>query len=179
MLRQYQQTFGHQAGREQLMQEYTVITRPVDKRKNYIKRCIRPPGEFDTNRGNGSLRQWKPQEPGRRKTVHVSGETTSSDHPIRTRQSGYHRMGATRARSTTWRSPTKKRRRTAEAGQRRFRTEIHRPQSQFPMSFRRDRRHAKSVQLWPDLDSLKGNGRCADGRQPAPVPADYRNVRRQ
>ena len=40
VLRQYQQTFGHQAGRERLMQEYTVITRPVDKRENYIKRCI-------------------------------------------------------------------------------------------------------------------------------------------
>ena len=40
VLRQYQQTFGHQAGRERLMQEYTVITRPVDKRENYIKRCL-------------------------------------------------------------------------------------------------------------------------------------------
>ena len=74
------------------MQEYTVITRPVDKRENYIKTLHRPPGGFDTNRGNGGLRQWKAAGARRRKTVHVSGGNHLADHPIRTRQSGYHRM---------------------------------------------------------------------------------------
>ena len=73
----------------------------------------------------------------------------------------------------------RKRRRTGEAGQRRFRTEIHRPQSQFRCLSAGSPLCVESGQLWPDLDSPSGNGRCADGRQPAPVPADYRNVRRQ
>ncbi|WP_300110234.1 signal peptidase I [uncultured Alistipes sp.] len=45
MLRDYQRTFGREEGRKRLQQEYTIITRPVDKRENYIKRCVGLPGD--------------------------------------------------------------------------------------------------------------------------------------
>lgn len=32
-------------GREQVLRNYTIITRPVDKKENYIKRCIAVPGD--------------------------------------------------------------------------------------------------------------------------------------
>ncbi len=45
VVRSYQSTYGEQAGREKLAQDYTVITRPVDKRENYIKRLVAMPGD--------------------------------------------------------------------------------------------------------------------------------------
>ncbi|MEG0789232.1 MAG: signal peptidase I [Alistipes sp.] len=44
-LRSYEQTFGKAEGRRKLFAEYTVITRPVDKRENYIKRCVAIAGD--------------------------------------------------------------------------------------------------------------------------------------
>ena len=45
VLREYQRTYGQKAGRERLFNDYTVITRPVDKRENYIKRCVAIAGD--------------------------------------------------------------------------------------------------------------------------------------
>ena len=45
VLRDYQTTFGDEEGRRRLNQDYTVIARPVDKRENYIKRCVGIPGD--------------------------------------------------------------------------------------------------------------------------------------
>ena len=45
VLRQYEQAFGRTAGRERLLHDFTVATRPVDKRENYIKRCVGLPGD--------------------------------------------------------------------------------------------------------------------------------------
>ena len=44
-LRSYQQTYGQSAGRKQLLEDYNVIAHPVDKRENYIKRCVAIPGD--------------------------------------------------------------------------------------------------------------------------------------
>ena len=77
VLRQYQQTFGHQAGRERLMQEYTVITRPVDKRENYIKRCIGLPGDSIRIEETAVYVNGKPQEPVAGKQFMYLVETTS------------------------------------------------------------------------------------------------------
>ena len=44
-LRAYEQAYGRKEGRRRLFDEYTVITRPVDKRENYIKRCVALPGD--------------------------------------------------------------------------------------------------------------------------------------
>lgn len=45
VLREYQTTFGEKEGRERLNRDYTVAARPVDKRENYIKRCVGIPGD--------------------------------------------------------------------------------------------------------------------------------------
>ena len=45
VLREYQEALGKEEGRKQLYRDYTVIARPVDKRENYIKRCVGVPGD--------------------------------------------------------------------------------------------------------------------------------------
>ena len=45
VLREYQQEYGPQRGREELAKQYTIISRPSDKRENYIKRCVALPGD--------------------------------------------------------------------------------------------------------------------------------------
>jgi len=45
MLLEYNRRFGSEKGREQLRQDYDIITRPVDKKENYIKRCVGIPGD--------------------------------------------------------------------------------------------------------------------------------------
>ena len=45
VLREYQEALGKEEGRKQLYRDYTVIARPVDKRENYIKRCVGIPGD--------------------------------------------------------------------------------------------------------------------------------------
>ena len=45
VLREYQAALGKEEGRKRLHQDYTVIARPVDKRENYIKRCVAVAGD--------------------------------------------------------------------------------------------------------------------------------------
>lgn len=45
ILRDYQRTYGTTKGREELRKRFTVVSRPVDKRENYIKRAIGMPGD--------------------------------------------------------------------------------------------------------------------------------------
>ncbi len=45
VLREYQAQYGTKRGREELENDYTIISRPVDKRENYIKRCVALPGD--------------------------------------------------------------------------------------------------------------------------------------
>jgi signal peptidase I len=45
VLKEYQLHWGEQAGRERLNSEFTVVSRPVDKRENYVKRCVGLPGD--------------------------------------------------------------------------------------------------------------------------------------
>lgn len=45
VLRSYEESFGKEEGRRQLNEKYTVIARPVDKRENYIKRCVAIAGD--------------------------------------------------------------------------------------------------------------------------------------
>lgn len=44
-LRSYEEVLGKEEGRRKLYEEYTVISRPVDKRENYIKRCVAIAGD--------------------------------------------------------------------------------------------------------------------------------------
>ena len=45
VLRSYVDTFGEAEGRRKLSEEYTIAARPVDKRENYIKRCVAMAGD--------------------------------------------------------------------------------------------------------------------------------------
>lgn len=45
VLRGYQQSFGEAEGRRELEKKFTIVSRPVDKRENYIKRCVAIPGD--------------------------------------------------------------------------------------------------------------------------------------
>ena len=45
VLREYQREYDLQRGREELERNYTIISRPVDKRENYIKRCVAIAGD--------------------------------------------------------------------------------------------------------------------------------------
>ncbi len=45
VLRDYQRQLGAVAGRAALEERYTIVSRPVDKRENYVKRCVGLPGD--------------------------------------------------------------------------------------------------------------------------------------
>ncbi len=45
VVRDYERIYGKTEGRNRLNSDYTVITRPVDKRENYIKRCVALPND--------------------------------------------------------------------------------------------------------------------------------------
>src|SRR5690606_2437727 len=38
-------------GKEAVHNQFTVVTRPIDKRENYIKRCVAPPGDVTAMEG--------------------------------------------------------------------------------------------------------------------------------
>ncbi len=63
ILREYQRRFGLQEGRRRLFEEYTVITRPVDKRENYIKRCVAIAGDSLEIRDGRVIVNGTPQQP--------------------------------------------------------------------------------------------------------------------
>lgn len=45
VLRDYQTTYGEEEGRERLNKQYTVTSRPVDKREHYVKRVVAMPND--------------------------------------------------------------------------------------------------------------------------------------
>jgi signal peptidase I len=45
VLRDYQRQLGAERGRAQLARDYTIVSRPVDKRENYVKRLVGLPGD--------------------------------------------------------------------------------------------------------------------------------------
>lgn len=63
VLRGYEASFGKEDGRRELAKKYTVVTRPVDKRENYIKRCVALPGDSLEIRNGEVWVNGAPQEP--------------------------------------------------------------------------------------------------------------------
>lgn len=63
VLRGYEESFGKEEGRKELAKKYTVISRPVDKRENYIKRCVALPGDSLEVRNGTVLVNGQKQEP--------------------------------------------------------------------------------------------------------------------
>ncbi len=45
VLRDRQRMYGEKRGREAIEREFTVVSRPVDKREHYVKRCVGLPGD--------------------------------------------------------------------------------------------------------------------------------------
>ncbi len=45
ILRQYVGSYGEKRGREMLESQYKIVSRPVDKREHYVKRCVAIPGD--------------------------------------------------------------------------------------------------------------------------------------
>lgn len=63
VLRGFEESFGKAEGRKRLNEKYTVISRPVDKRENYIKRCVALPGDSLAIRDGQVFVNGEPQEP--------------------------------------------------------------------------------------------------------------------
>ena len=61
-LRSFEESFGKEEGRKRLNEKYTVISRPVDKRENYIKRCVGLPGDSLEVRNGKVWVNGEPQE---------------------------------------------------------------------------------------------------------------------
>ena len=60
--RSFEESFGKEEGRKRLNEKYTVISRPVDKRENYIKRCVGLPGDSLEVRNGKVWVNGEPQE---------------------------------------------------------------------------------------------------------------------
>ncbi len=63
VLRGYEESFGKEEGRKRLAEKYTIVSRPVDKRENYIKRCVAIPGDSLEVRDGQVWVNGSPQEP--------------------------------------------------------------------------------------------------------------------
>ncbi len=84
VLRDYEQSFGAQEGRRELNEKYTVISRPVDKRENYIKRCVAIAGDTLEVRDAQVWINGTPQEeiPGLQHTYIVQTSSPISQYAI-------------------------------------------------------------------------------------------------
>lgn len=63
VVRGYEESFGKADGRRRINEKYTVVSRPVDKRENYIKRCVALPGDTLEVRNGQVWVNGTPQEP--------------------------------------------------------------------------------------------------------------------
>ena len=92
VVREFERSFGKEEGRKRLNQEYTIISRPVDKRENYIKRCIAIPGDSLEVRDGQAFINGQPQEevPGLQYSyvVQTSSPFTQYDTHGRNRRKG-------------------------------------------------------------------------------------------
>ncbi|MDE5708073.1 MAG: signal peptidase I [Alistipes sp.] len=63
VVRSYEASLGKEEGRRQLNENYTIVSRPVDKREHYIKRCIAIPGDTLAIRNGDVWVNGEQQEP--------------------------------------------------------------------------------------------------------------------
>lgn len=61
IVRQFTGAYGEKRGRELMNKQYTVVSRPVDKREHYVKRCVALPGDTLQIVGGQLIVNGKPQ----------------------------------------------------------------------------------------------------------------------
>ncbi|MCH5334582.1 MAG: S26 family signal peptidase [Alistipes sp.] len=84
VVRDYERIYGKEEGRRRLNADYTVITRPTDKRENYIKRCVAIPGDTIRIVDGDMFINGEPQEeiPGKQYTYIVETSTPITPYAI-------------------------------------------------------------------------------------------------
>ena len=100
-LRSFEESFGKEEGRKRFNEKYTVISRPVDKRENYIKRCVGLPGDSPRSpqrTGVGQRRTRRRRYPDCNTTTWCRPRPPSRSTPSTTSESG---STAVTARATT------------------------------------------------------------------------------
>ena len=88
VMREYQREYGAERGRAELFNTYTVIIRPVDKRENYIKRCVALPGDTFRITDGELIINDKPQDPIAEKQYCYTIHTSSPISPYTIEQLG-------------------------------------------------------------------------------------------
>lgn len=84
VVRSYEATYGKTEGRRRLNQDYTVVARPVDRRENYIKRCVGIPGD-ELQIRDGQLyvnNEEQTFHPTRQRGYEITTTAPLSDHAI-------------------------------------------------------------------------------------------------
>ena len=99
-LRSFEESFGRRRDANASTKKYTVISRPVDKRENYIKRCVGLPGDSLEVRNGKVWVNGEPQEaiPDCNTTTWCRPRPPSRSTPSTTSESG---STAVTARATT------------------------------------------------------------------------------
>lgn len=175
VLRSYEESFGREEGRRQLNEKYTVISRPVDKRENYIKRCVALPGDSLAIRDGRVYVNGTAQEPiaGIQYTYLVQTSAPFSQYAIdNLGVTEYSGNGSSYYMSLTAEAPGRSRR---------SRTSSRSAATSTPQRRRLPavgRRPLESGQLRPDLDPEAGGHGAAHDGEPAPLPPHHRGLRR-
>lgn len=175
VLRGYEESFGKEEGRKRLAEKYTIVSRPVDKRENYIKRCVAIAGDSLEVRDGQVWVNGSPQEPFPGIQYQYVVQVTS---PLT--QYALDNLGITEYTgngSMYYMFLTDEAAEKVRARQRALRAPLylHAQHGRVPAV---GGTALEPGQLRADLDSAEGRHGAAHGRKPAPVPPHHRNLRR-
>ena len=171
VLRSYEDSFGKEEGRKRLAEKYTIISRPVDKRENYIKRCVAVPGDSLEIRNGQVWVNGAPQEgiPGIQYQYAVQVSSPLSQYAIENLGiTEYRGNGSVYDMFLTEEAAGKIEALNNVISVRRY---IFSPNTAVEGAA------LESGQLRTDLGAQERRDGGADGREPAAVPPHHRDVR--